>query len=402
MLRRLLDLVAAPALGLTLGLMWLPLRLRATWRRARGRPPVLVWGPAPLIAIPYWSEAARRQGYRSATVVYTHDRLGHPGLFDYYMPHYFRGPLRAIMPYATFVWILCWADIFHVFYHANGFLGSTAFRFLELPILRLFGKRIVALSFGSDVQRASVLQGRFRWSVSPWVADGAAEEAVLKNVLHTLRYAHFAIASGDAYIFLPRYDLCVHLAALDLDSITPEFPQVTPGRPICIFHAPNHRHLKGTAHIIEACEQLRQEGVPIELCLVEGLRNDAALEAYRAAHLVVDQLLIGGYGLFAVEAMALGKPVVCYMREDAIAANPGWDECPIISAKPDTIMQTLRMLAADPARLAELGHASRAYVEKYHSYSYIGGLYDSIYRHLWGIAPHARLSKQAAETARRG
>src|SRR6058998_2007963 len=34
------------------------------------------------------------------------------------------------------------------------------------------------------------------------------------------------------------------------------------------------------------------------------------------ADLLVDQLLTGWYGAVAVEMMALGKPVVCYLRED--------------------------------------------------------------------------------------
>ena len=52
------------------------------------------------------------------------------------------------------------------------------------------------------------------------------------------------------------------------------------------------------------------EDLDADLELVEGLHHDEAFERYRAADIVVDQLNAGWYGLFAIEAMALGKPVV--------------------------------------------------------------------------------------------
>ena len=41
-------------------------------------------------------------------------------------------------------------------------------------------------------------------------------------------------------------------------------------------------------------------------------------ERYRAADIVVDQLNAGWYGLFAIEAMALGKPVVTFLHDEAV------------------------------------------------------------------------------------
>ena len=50
-----------------------------------------------------------------------------------------------------------------------------------------------------------------------------------------------------------------------------------------------------------------------------GLMGAAGLQSrYAAADLVVDQLNVGWYGLFSIEAMALGKP--CIVRLDADAA----------------------------------------------------------------------------------
>ena len=66
---------------------------------------------------------------------------------------------------------------------------------------------------------------------------------------------------------------------------------------------------------MEAADRLQREGVPFDLELIENLPNAEATRRYRDADLVVDQLLAGWYGGFAVEAMALGKPVIAYLRE---------------------------------------------------------------------------------------
>ena len=86
-------------------------------------------------------------------------------------------------------------------------------------------------------------------------------------------------------------------------------------RPI-VVHAPSSRRRKGSEHVIAACE-----GLDVELELVEGLHHDEALKRYRAADIVVDQLNAGWYGLFAIEAMALGKPVVTFLHDEAVAPD---------------------------------------------------------------------------------
>jgi hypothetical protein len=52
------------------------------------------------------------------------------------------------------------------------------------------------------------------------------------------------------------------------------------------------------------------------------MSNEAARRIYEKADLLVDQLLAGWYGGVAVEFMALGKPVVCYLRESDLRFLP--------------------------------------------------------------------------------
>ena len=133
-------------------------------------------------------------------------------------------------------------------------------------------------------------------------------------------------------------------------------------RPL-IVHAPSSRRRKGTEHVIAACEAL-----DADLEIVEGLRHDEAFARYRAADIVVDQLNAGWYGVFAIECMALGKPVVTFLHEEARRRTEEafGVEVPIVSATAETLRERLRPLVADAAERRRVGAASRAYVEQVH------------------------------------
>jgi glycosyltransferase involved in cell wall biosynthesis len=148
---------------------------------------------------------------------------------------------------------------------------------------------------------------------------------------------------------------------VDLGRIPP-VPPSDRARPL-IVHAPSSRRRKGTEHVLAAIE-----GLDADLELVEGLHHEEAFERYRAADIVVDQLNAGWYGLFAIESMALGKPVVTYLHDEAVRRTEEafGTRVPIVSATAETLREALRPLVADAARRREVGAASRAYVERVH------------------------------------
>jgi glycosyltransferase involved in cell wall biosynthesis len=361
----------------------LPIRISQAKKRKQNVKPRIVWGPTCSLNNLYWSAAVNKHGYYSRTLAYSFDRYSSPSIFDYYMPRFFPHPLRILMPYMVFLWVAWKFEIFHFYFNVEGYLCPTWFKYFEYPLLKLLGKKLVVASYGSDVQRSSVIRGKYKYSIEKFMPKEKAERSILRNILFTSRWADFIFTGGDCFVFVPAYDFCADLLAIDLNRLIPNYP--TPNNPnaIKICHATGHRHLKGTEYIISVCEELKQEGYDIELVLVEGLKNNVALEIYKQADIVVDQLLIGAYGMFAIEAMALGKPVLAHLNEDVIQMNVGMKECPIVNTSPDNLKENLRMLIENPELRAELGHRSRVYVEKYHSYEYIGGIFDKIYRKIW-------------------
>ena len=164
---------------------------------------------------------------------------------------------------------------------------------------------------------------------------------------------------------------------LDLRPFTPVPPSDNP-RPL-VVHAPSSREKKGTAYVIEACAQL-----PVDLDIVEGIPHDEARERYARADIVVDQLQAGWHGVFALESMALGKPVVSYLKADVVersAAGFG-RRVPIVPATRETLVDALRPLVERPALRREIGAESRAYVEAVHDIDHVAARLLDVYRSL--------------------
>lgn len=132
---------------------------------------------------------------------------------------------------------------------------------------------------------------------------------------------------------------------------------------INIVHAPSNRQKKGTDYVIKAVEKLKSEGYRIKLILVEHTPYDKVIEYYKQADIVVDQLLLGWYGNFAIECMALGKPVCVYIREDLKSYLPFM---PLCNTSRTNLIENLRMLIEDKKLRGELGQRGREYVEKVH------------------------------------
>jgi hypothetical protein len=167
------------------------------------------------------------------------------------------------------------------------------------------------------------------------------------------------IGSYDAIRWVPEENVIP--PGVDVAAIAPE-PPSDRTRPV-ILHAPSSRRRKGTEHVIAAVE-----GLDADLEIVEGIPHEEAFERFKAADIVVDQLNAGWYGLFAIECMALGKPVVTFLHDEAVQRTEEAFKTtvPLVSATAETLRERLRPLVADAAERRRIGAASRAYVELVH------------------------------------
>jgi glycosyltransferase involved in cell wall biosynthesis len=222
-------------------------------------------------------------------------------------------------------------DVFHFYFGLTLVPKSLQFR-----ALRMLGKKSVMHFLGSDIRGKPAEQ--LDWS---------------------RRAGARVVGSYDAIRWVP--DAVVIPPGIDLSGIEAS-PPSDRERPV-VLHAPSSRRRKGTEHVVDACEQL-----DVELEIVEGLDHREAFERYRNADVVVDQLNAGWYGVFAIEAMALGKPVVTFLHDEAVSRTEEAFglEVPLVRATKETLADALRPLVESPEERRRVGAASRAYVERVH------------------------------------
>jgi len=156
-------------------------------------------------------------------------------------------------------------------------------------------------------------------------------------------------------------------------------------RKIRIVHSPTNRAAKGSSYIIQALVNLKKR-YPIEIILIENVPHQKALEDYKKADVVIDQVLIGWYGGFAVEGMKMGKPVCAFIREEDLKFIPegmarDLKEA-IININPFNIETVLEEYLQNPHLLNQKSNAGLEYVHRWHNPLYVAGITKSIYEKL--------------------
>lgn len=290
-------------------------------------------------------EALRRKGVDARLVVFNRYKLHPEADRDLALPAGFLR--RQPRQWTALAQLLPQTDVFHFYF------GLTLVpKSLQFPILRATGKKSVYHFLGSDIRGKT-----------------PAELAYVQKADARI------VGSFDALRWVPDAEMVP--PGLDLRPFTPT-PPSDRERPI-VVHAPSNRARKGTEHVIAACAQL-----PVDLDIVESLHHEEARERYRRADIVVDQLNAGWHGIFALEAMALGKPVVTYLKPDVVeqAERAYGTKVPIVSATKETLVEALRPLVESPARRREVGAASRAYVERVHDIDRIADRLIDIYERI--------------------
>jgi hypothetical protein len=168
-------------------------------------------------------------------------------------------------------------------------------------------------------------------------------------------------------------------ASVEIEKFDVKLP-ATEGRPR-IVHAPSDGSIKGTPMILSALEQLRAR-YDFDLILVEKKTHEEALALYRSADIAIDQVLAGWYGGFAVEMMAMGKPVACYIREQDMKFVPPAmrDDLPILQIDPGRLVDDLAAILERRAEWHNVGKRSRRYVERWHNPDHIARAMLDAYR----------------------
>ena len=261
---------------------------------------------------------------------------------------------------------------------------------IELAYVRCLGKLVFVTYQGDDARQGDYSLKHFSVSIATQVSPdyycSTSDDFKRRSiaVMDRLALEIYAV-NPDLLHVLPGRARFMPYGHIFLEEWVPRYSQDHSG-PLRIVHAPSHRKVKGTDIILAALDHLKAQGFSFELSLVEGLSNAEARKVYESSDVLIDQLFAGWYGGLAVELMALGKPVLVYIREEDVQFIPNdmKIDLPFLQVTPDTVEDALRkVLEMSRADLVVLGKKSRAFVERWHDPLCVAATIKADYDRAW-------------------
>lgn len=236
-------------------------------------------------------------------------------------------------------------DILH--FHARSILPF----FFDLPIWKFLGKIIIIHYHGSDIRYKKNFQ------------LGNCANYIIVSTPDLLEWVPDAIWVPNP-IDIEKYSNLKRFKSQESKSIL-------------ITHAPTNREVKGTQYIIDAVGKLKREGYNIDLKLLESLPHDQVIMEFVKADIIIDQLLLGWYGVVSIEGMSLKKPVCVYIRDDLTKFLP---KDSFINCNPENIYEKLKKLIIDSDLRKNIAINGYNFACKYHNAEKIAKVIVAMYQ----------------------
>lgn len=344
-----------------------------------------LWGVTPILTLPLKAKADRCLGFKSDSIVFTTYVI--TSKFDLNLSRaYRRAAAYGLVPEFQRI-VLAYAllryDVFHTFAD-QGLLDPKVrlqINLDELAAWRAAGKRVYVYAYGADVRTREKTLALGRWNfcadcTEPTKYCTCIDAEHDENMSRVAGLVTALVSLGDMLAYMPGAKH-VNYWPVDTSFLNPG-PLQNPNGPLRIGHAPNHTHFKGSSYLEKTIERLKSQGHQIEYVKIQGVPNTEVLDLFRYCDLIADQFIGGAYGYTALEGMALGRPVISYVRSPTLAEAP--DECPLFNATPDTLEQVLRWILSNRDKLPAIGAQGRSYVQRWHSIDAVASRLGELYR----------------------
>ncbi len=256
-----------------------------------------------------------------------------------------------------FIWAL---------YHYNVFIfafGRSFFRNYDLPLLKLFNKKILFTFNGAD-GRPPYIDGARR-NLTP---DGYKKMSrkIKSNIVAIERYADCVATNPASAHFHTKQ--CVNFCSIGLpfESSVQDICQPIGDRDyVQILHSPSDPIAKGSDHIRDSINVLKKRGYNINYVEITGKPHHQVIKELQECDFVIDQVYsdqpMAG---FATEAAWFGKPAVvggyyaAYIHNDCAQENipPG------LFCHPDELTTAIERLIVDEEFRLALGQKAQKFV----------------------------------------
>jgi len=273
-----------------------------------------------------------------------------------------------------------WADVIH--WH---FAWGTGYRDLDLKLISALDKAAIVEFWGSDIRIPEIAS-----KSNPYFSTIPDADAIYRVSLQESRMRQEKFARSGFSCLVPGPELLDYIqtdlfprqyasvAALFPSEYIPSFPDPNHPRPV-IAHMPSNKTVKGTDFVMSAIESLKTR-YDFDFRLIHNVGQDKALNMIRDCDIMLDQFIVGSYGMVSLEAMALGKPVLCYLKAPILPRLP--IDFPVVNANQENLADVLEEFIVDGQRRHDIGRLGRAYIEKYHDAHVIAGELIEIYQDL--------------------
>jgi hypothetical protein len=217
--------------------------------------------------------------------------------------------------------------------------------------------------------------------------SGTMDKIKQKRIGKMAQYVgHMWAVNPDLLHFLPK-DKSSFLPYLVNVEITPPKKMDFDKKKLRVIHAPTNRAAKGSDSIIATMEELKgMQDAEVEFQVMEELPHKQAIKNLSQADLVIDQILIGWYGGFAVEAMSMGKPVICRIAEEDLHFIPRSMAADVKEAFINTNQENLKDMILrcieDRDFLKRKSEAALEYARTWHNPKYVASITKEAYESL--------------------
>lgn len=343
----------------------------------------ILFGGAPIIKFSRFAKALQANGMHAFSVVPSVYSINNREDFDFtwlsFVPKRMQNNSigRLLAPAFLVVWVIRHARVICSPVGGLTFFSWFKMDFFEIFLLKIKRIKIVTLTGGGDSYMLGHISNpstRHNLQKS-YPGRGRTHRSIEMSVRLWEKHADVFLSGSMIMDGFARCDLLLpHMGIVDfqiIDEIMKNSNKLENDNKIMILHAPNHRDFKGTQFLMKAVDELQDEGLKIDLQVVSNLKNDELLYKISQSDIVVDQIVATGYGNFAIEAMAFGKPTIVNLEDfnyrELMNNYSILKEAPLVSAGINSIKSVLLQVISNPNHDKNAFESGRLFAQKYHS-----------------------------------
>jgi hypothetical protein len=229
------------------------------------------------------------------------------------------------------------------------------------------GLSTALVAHGSEIRLPSRHAARERWSPfgeGSELVDRLEDQARRNGAIMREFTGPVFVSTPDLLVDVPRAQWLP--VVVDVDRWATSSAVMQRSRPR-VIHVPSNAWLKGTAVISDVARRLESAGM-IDYQQLDGVSHDQMPELVASADIVIDQVIMGLYGVGACEALAAGRVVIGYVgsRVRDHVRNVTGREVPIVESDPVTLTSVVAEIVSNRSRAREIAAEGVAFVREVH------------------------------------